>query len=136
MKTFSSFVVASVLAAAGVAHADQPAMVQLKNKSSFTLDETTRDPFWPIGFKPTAKLSGGGSDQGGDIPASAFIVSSITFDQGTHFAIINGKIMPEGQQFGLQLGGKVYQITLKRVEDGRVVLGRRDEEIVVPLRRK
>ena len=137
MKTISRLIAVSVVAAVGVAYADQPAKIQLKNKSSFTMDLNSRDPFWPIGWKPTAKLSGGSAgDQAGDIPASAFVVSSITYDQGTHFAIINGKIMPEGQQFGLQLGTQVYQITLKKVEDGRVVLGRHDQEIVVPLRRK
>jgi hypothetical protein len=44
--------------------------------------------------------------------------------------------MSEGQQFGLQLGTQIYQVTVKRIEDGQVILGRRDEEIVVPLRRK
>ena len=44
--------------------------------------------------------------------------------------------MQEGQQFGLKLGTQTYQITLKRVEDGRVILARHDQEIVVPLRRK
>ena len=44
--------------------------------------------------------------------------------------------MQEGQQFGLQVGTQVYQVMVKRIEDGRVILGRRDEEIVVPLRRK
>jgi hypothetical protein len=44
--------------------------------------------------------------------------------------------MMEGQQFGLQLGAQTYQITVKHIEDGRVILGRRDQEIIVPLRRK
>ena len=58
------------------------------------------------------------------------------FDANGRFAIINGKIMQEGQQFGLQVGNQTYQITLKTIEDGRVVLARRDQEIVVLLRRK
>jgi hypothetical protein len=115
---------------------DQPAKIELKNKSSFTMDGGSRDPFWPIGWKPAAKLSGAKGDQSGDIPASAFVVSTITVDQGAHFAIINGKTMQEGQQFGLLLGNQTYQIVLKKIEDGRVILGRHDQEIVVPLRRK
>jgi hypothetical protein len=63
-------------------------------------------------------------------------VSTITVDGATKFAIINGKTMSEGQQFGLQVGTQIYQVTVKRIEDGRVIIGRRDEEIVVPLRRK
>ena len=57
-------------------------------------------------------------------------------ERGTRFAIINGKIMQEGQQFGLQLGNQTYQITVKSIEDGKVTLARHDQEIVIPLRRK
>ena len=120
--------------------ADKPAApvkIETKNRSSFAMDTEARSPFWPIGWKPTAKLSSGGADQGGaDIPASAFILSTITLDQGTRFAIINGKPMQEGQQFGLQLGTQMYQVLLKKIEDGRVILSRHNQEIVVPLRRK
>lgn len=109
--------------------------VILKNKSEFKMDAATRNPFWPIGFKPAGKVATGGSDQG-EVPPGAFVVSSITVDGTAKFAIINGKSMSEGQQFGLQVGTQVYQVNVKRIEDGRVILGRRDEEIVVPLRRK
>ena len=116
--------------------ADQPA-IELKNKSAFTVEIGSRNPFWPIGFKPTARVAHGGADHaGGDLPPSAFLVTTITLDPGARFAIINGKTMMEGQQFGLQLGSQTYQLTVKRIEDGRVILGRRDQEIVVPLRRK
>ena len=63
-------------------------------------------------------------------------LTSITVDHGTRFAIINGKAMQEGQVFGLQLGNQTYQLTVKAIEDGRVILARRDQEIMVPLRRK
>jgi hypothetical protein len=116
--------------------ANQPA-IELKNKSAFTVENGSRTPFWPIGFKPTARVSRAGAERAvGDVPPSAFLVTTITLDPGARFAIINGKAMMEGQQFGLQLGSQTYQITVKRIEDGRVILGRRDQEIVVPLRRK
>ncbi len=116
--------------------ANQPA-IELKNKSAFTMETGSRNPFWPIGFKPTARVARAGADRaGGDVPPGAFLVTTITLDAGARFAIINGKTMLEGQQFGLQLGAQTYQITVKRIEDGRVILGRRDQEIVVPLRRK
>jgi len=115
----------------------EPVKIETKNKSSFAMDVEARNPFWPIGWKPTAKLSSGGVDQGGaDIPVSAFVVSTITLDKGTRFAIINGKAMQEGQQFGLQLGTQMYQVLLKKIKDGRVILSRHNQEIVVPLRRK
>lgn len=116
--------------------ADEPA-IELKNKSAFNVENGSRNPFWPIGFKPTARVAHGGADHaGGDVPPSAFLVTTITVDPGARFAIINGKAMMEGQQFGLQLGSQTFQITVKRIEDGRVILGRRDQDIVVPLRRK
>jgi hypothetical protein len=114
---------------------DEPAPISVKNKSSFQVDAGVRSPFWPIGFKPKGRIGGAG-DAAGEVPASAFLVSSITLDNGTRFAIINGRTMAEGQQFGLQVGTQIYQVTVKRIEDGQVILGRHDEEIVVPLRRK
>ena len=127
-----------VMLAAGVrSYANEAPHLETKNKSSFKMEGNTRNPFWPIGWKPTAKLSESGTDHAGpEIPVTAFVLSSITLEQAGRFAIINGKIMQEGQQFGLQVGNQTYQITLKTIEDGRVVLARRDQEIVVLLRRK
>ncbi len=115
--------------------AEEVSPIALKNKSAFNVDAGIRSPFWPISWKPTGKVASGGTDQG-EVPAGAFVVSTITLDGVARFAIINGKSMGEGQQFGLQIGTQVYQVMVKRIEDGRVILGRRDEEIVVPLRRK
>ena len=115
--------------------AEEASPIALKNKSAFNIDAGIRSPFWPISWKPTGKVASGGTDQG-EVPAGAFVVSTITLDGAARFAIINGKSMAEGQQFGLQVGTQIYQVTVKKIEDGRVILGRRDEEIVVPLRRK
>jgi hypothetical protein len=115
--------------------APEAAPIVLKNKSSFNVDAATRSPFWPISWKPTGKVASGGTDQG-EVPPGAFLVSTITVDGAARYAIINGKSMSEGQTFGLQIGTQIYQVTVKRIEDGRVILARRDEEIVVPLRRK
>ena len=117
------------------AWADEATAIKLKNKSTFTMEASGRNPFWPIGWKPAAKVN---TTQrvGPEIQSSTFLVSSITFDKGGRFAIINGKSMQAGQQFGLQVGNQTYRITVKAIEDGRVILGRHDEEIIVPLRRK
>jgi hypothetical protein len=136
MRAFA-FIFMSILMVTVCARADEPVKIELKNRSSFTMDPSSRNPFWPIGWKPAPKLSGSSAaDQAGDIPPTAFVVSSITLDQTTHFAIINGKTMQEGQQFGLVLGTQTYQIAVKKIEDGRVILSRHGEEIIVPLRRK
>ena len=114
------------------AFAEEAAPLQAKRKSSFEL-KGDRNPFWPIGWKPVGRYGEGPSFE---IPASAFVVTSITIEKTGRFAIINGKIMEEGQQFGLQMGTSTYQLTVKSIQDGRVILGRHDEEISVPLRRK
>jgi hypothetical protein len=136
MKRFAALFIFTLFVAGRLCGADAPAL-EVKNKSSFKMENTSRNPFWPIGWKPTAKLSEPGAEHAGlEIPVAAFVVTSITMEQGTRFAIVNGKIMQEGQQFGLQLGNQTYQITLKTIQDGKVILARRDQEIVVPLRRK
>jgi hypothetical protein len=125
------------LAVGSRSYAGEAPHLEIKNKSSFQMEGNSRNPFWPIGWKPTAKLAEPGPEHSGpEIPATAFVVSSITLDEGARFAIVNGKTMQEGQQFGLQLGNQTYQITLKSIQDGRVILARRDQEIVVLLRRK
>lgn len=112
-------------------------VLELKNKSSFVMDESGRNPFWPIGWKPAVKITTNTNEAAGpEIAPSAFVVSSITVDTGGRFAIINGKAMTEGQVFGLQLAKQTYQITVKAIQDGQVILLRRDQEIAVPLRRR
>src|SRR5438045_1873511 len=86
---------------------DAPAApaIELKNKSTFTMDGSGRNPFWPIGWKPVARPQTNNTEHSGpDILPTAFVVSSITMDRGARYAIINGKVMSEGQAFGLQLG--------------------------------
>jgi hypothetical protein len=137
MKNLLAILSLSVLSLACVRADDAPPAIELKNKSSFTMDGSGRNPFWPIGWKPVVRTQTATTEHTGpDILPTAFVVTSITLDQGARFAIINGKVMGEGQVFGLQLGNQTYQLTVKAIEDGRVILARRDQEIIVPLRRK
>src|SRR2546430_17189527 len=108
------------LAAQALFGANDPASIAIKNKSSFNLDAGTRNPFWPIGWKATGKVaSGSGGTKQGEVPARAFVVSTITVDGGTHFALINGKSKQEGQQFGLQNGTQIYPGMVKRIQECR-----------------
>ena len=136
MKTILTTLVLASFAFSCAQAAEETHPLELKNKSSFTMDASGRNPFWPIGWKPVARTQNTNEHTGPEILPSAFVVSSITLDKGARFAIINGKAMQEGQQFGLQLGNQTYQLTVKTIEDGRVILLRRDQEIIVPLRRK
>lgn len=135
MKTLFTVLILGSLALQGARGEEAAPIIELKNKSAFTMDASGRNPFWPIGWKPVARVQT--TEQSGpDILPSAFVVSSITLDHGARYAIINGKVMEEGQQFGLQLGNQTYQLSVKAIQDGQVVLARRDQEIIVPLRRK
>src|SRR5438067_11899347 len=110
MKAF--VLLLTIVTLAAHANAAEAPKLETKNRSSFKMDSGSRSPFWPIGWKPVAKISRTETDQAGpDIPPAAFSVSSITLGAGGHFAIINGKIMAEGQQFGIQIGTQTYQIT-------------------------
>ena len=108
-------------------------VIELKQKSSFDAPDA-RNPFWPIGWKKPNPKNPNAS--GPDVSPASFALTSVTMGAGTHFAILNGKIMQEGQQFGLQFGKEIYQVTLKSIQDGQVVLAYEQNEIVVPLRRK
>ena len=133
MKTITFLLALMAIGQEALRAADTP-LVDEKNQSTFTMEPNDRNPFWPIGWKPASKV--GPETAGPEIPASVFLVSSITLGEAERFAIVNGKVMKEGQQFGLQMGNQTYQITLKEIQDGQIVLQRRDEEIIVPLRRK
>jgi hypothetical protein len=134
MKKIAFLLIAIVVTA--TAFADDPAPIELKNKSSFKIDGG-RNPFWPIGWKPSGITANpDAASSGSEIPTTSFVLSSIAIEKGARFAIINGKIIQEGQQFALQMGTSTYQLTLKKINDGSVTLGRRDQEIIVPLRRK
>ncbi|HVF71992.1 MAG TPA: hypothetical protein VM940_10340 [Chthoniobacterales bacterium] len=136
MKKLLSILAFAALAISTRAAEEVATVIELKHKSEFTMDASGRNPFWPIGFKPVVRTQTTTEHTGPDILPTAFVVSSITLDHGARYAIINGKVMEEGQQFGLQLGNQTYQLTVKSISDGQVILARRDQEIVVPLRRK
>ena len=109
--------------------------IELKHKSVFDASPNERDPFWPIGWKkPGPKV--GNTGVGPDLTAHSFSLTSVTMGLDQRFAILNGKPMQEGQKFGLQFGGQIYEVTLRTIEDGQVILVYQDNEIVVPLRRK
>jgi len=134
MKKFVLAACLTNLLLGAVYAADKEPTVELNKKSSFDAAEA-RDPFWPIGWKKPGPKSTSGETSPAIAPES-FSLTSVTMGSGPHFAILNGKIMQEGQQFGLALNKEIYQVTLRTIEDGRVILAYQGGEIVVPLRRK
>ena len=134
MKNLLPLICFASLLLPGTVRAENSApAIELKRKSSFDATDA-RDPFWPIGWKRPGPQSAKRS--GPELLPASFSLTSVTMGAGAHFAILNGKIMQEGQQFGLQFGNQVYQVTLRSIQDGQVVLAYQDAEIIVPLRRK
>lgn len=125
----------SLLGIAANAATRPPAAASPAPKASSYDASNRRNPFWPIGWtKPEA--ANGGSEAAPALSANAFALTSVTTGGGTRFAILNGKVVQQGQHFGLQSGAQIYQMTVEAVRDGEVVLRYSGGEIVVPLRRR
>ena len=124
-----------VLRAAAPAPAAAPASgVKLARQSTFT-GANSRNPFWPIGWVKPAARGEAAAVAAPAITPSVFTLTSVTMGAGGRFAILNSKVVQEGQQIGLQIGSQIYQVTVRAIEDGQIVLTSQGGEIVVPLRR-
>ena len=55
MKSFA-FLFLPLVIALGSLQGGEPPVLEIKNKSSFQMASNGRNPFWPIGFKPTAQM--------------------------------------------------------------------------------
>lgn len=137
MKKTCALLFAGLLALqpSGAAEAPAAETIVVKNKSSFVFEGSGRSPFWPIGWKPSSPNSTAQRVTAALSP-SAFAVTSIAVERSGRYAIINGKVMGEGQVFGVQVGNQVHQITVKAIQDGQVILTQQNEEFPVPLRRR
>ena len=133
MKILLSLLCLTSLLTAGARAAEKAAAANPK-KSVFSA-ANTRNPFWPIGWKaPVSK-----DEEAGAAPTlspASFTLTSVTTGPGGSFAILNGKIVQEGQQFGLQMGGQIYNVRVQAVQDGQVTLSYQGGQVVVPLRRR
>lgn len=135
MKTFLlALCLTSLLIPARAEEKKAPAVITLKHNSDFDATEV-RNPFWPIGWKKPVAAKPSDVEVGPALTPDAFTLTSLATGSGQRFAILNGKVMQEGQVFGLQSGSQVYQVTVKAIEDGQVILSYEGGEVVVPLRR-
>ncbi|MGI8432841.1 MAG: hypothetical protein ACR2MW_11205 [Chthoniobacterales bacterium] len=112
-----------------------PPAITLKHLSSFTGD-TTRNPFWPIGWAKPNPKDPTSVQVTPLLSPSAFALTSITTGGGERFAILNGKVVQEGGQFSLAVGSQSLQVTVQAIDDGQVILAYPGGQLVVPLRRR
>ncbi|MEI8340733.1 MAG: hypothetical protein WCH43_04245 [Verrucomicrobiota bacterium] len=110
---------------------------KLKHRSSFTLQDTERNPFWPVGWVKTAPTAVASNDnvQVSEIRAEDFELTAILL--GTPpMAVINGKEYAEGEYIIIRGGGPKTKVLVAQVLDGRVVLRYMNRDYPVALRRR
>lgn len=130
----------TLLAFAAHASAEQPVGFKLKNRSSFHAGDTTRNPFWPLGYKPA--VSPDGDTPPAAIPSDLqlkvdnFQVSSILLAGADSLAVINGKEFAQGETRPVQVGTAKLSVHVVSIGDGEVTLVCQNQSLNVPLRRK
>lgn len=126
------------------AKADNPPPYQLKKRSEFTGGtETSRAPFWPIGWVKRSVAAPTAQPQ--QVPAAPrvlldgkdFKVTSILLGAGStaSFAVINGRAYSEGEFLRMPKGSAtaLARVRVQRITDGSVVLQNADQTLVAAL---
>ena len=85
-----------------------------------------RNPFWPIGWVPSAALPTAVVQQL-DVRADQFVVTSISVDYPA-LAVINGKTREVGDHIPVSPDGREF-VLVKQILDGLVVLDYRGHEL-------
>lgn len=138
---FCLFAGSLAVTAAEPASAPDPAGFHLKNRSTFTSEETTRPPFWPIGW---VKQTGQSTIQSvASAPVEMkfdpdkYSVTSILLGRPS-LAVINGKSYGEGEfiRNGRSKGAPAMaKVQVRQIADGQVILASGDQTAAIPLRR-
>ena len=124
---------AAALTMAGTARGQAPAKVSgkeytLTHGSSFDAPPNgARNPFWPIGWMPTAAPTQTATVQQLDVKAEQFVVTTISVDYPP-LAIINGKSYGVNEQIPVTADRR-ESVTVKQILDGVVVLDYHGHEL-------
>ena len=108
----------------------------LKNVSSFNAPPAdARNPFWPIGWVPTAPVPVATAAVAPvvEVKAEQFTVTSISVDAPA-LAVINGQIRSVGERIVVPAstpGGAQDFVTVKKIADGMVTLDHKGKELIV-----
>ena len=113
-----------------------PVKYELKKRSAFNLPETTRPPFWPIGWvkKNTTAVVAAPSGPRVTLDEKSFAVTSILTGNPS-LAVINGRSYTEGEYIRSKGKGQP-RIRVLRIYDGFVQLQCEDQVIAPKLRRE
>ena len=139
-----SFFIAVVFTTPLLLHAEESAggrshvvKYQLKNRSSFNLPETSRPPFWPIGWVKRSATAPVHLPSGPTfvLDEKNFAVTSILTGNPS-LAVINGRSYTEGETIRLPKGSGGVKIRVVRIYDGFVQLQLDDQLVSPKLRRQ
>jgi hypothetical protein len=86
-----------------------------------------RNPFWPIGWVPSAAAPTAVAQQQLDVRADQFVVTSISVDYPP-LAVINGKTRAVGDHIPVSADNREF-VLVKQILDGEVVLDYRGHEL-------
>jgi hypothetical protein len=113
-----------------------PQKYELKKRSAFNLPETTRPPFWPIGWvkKNTTATVAAPSGPRVNLDEKNFAVTSILTGNPS-LAVINGRSYTEGEYLRSKGKGQP-RIRVLRIYDGFVQLQCEDQVVSPKLRRE
>ncbi len=134
-SAFSRLSFAAALLVAGTAHGQTPAKVSgkeyaLTHSSSFeTPPNGSRNPFWPIGWTPSAVVGPTqvAVSQPLDVKPEQFVVTTTSLDYPA-LAIINGKSYGVNDQIPVTADRREF-VTVKQILDGLVVLDYHGHEL-------
>ena len=114
-----------LLAAARVASAEAEASKEylLTHKSAYAAADDERNPFWPIGFKPTAAAPEGpqapAAEAVPDVRPEMFVITTISMERDAPLAVINGRTHAIGDKLPVDANGKEFVI-VRKIMDGAV----------------
>jgi hypothetical protein len=111
---------------------------ELKNKSTFTTNGITRNPFIPIGYQaPVPTVGAGVAAPKATVTADSFQVSSILLGGGgaPSLAVINKRSYEEGQMIRMPKTGPQVRAKVFRITDGSVQIQVENDILTVPLHR-
>lgn len=95
----------------------------LKHRSEYAAAEDTRNPFWPIGFKPTAAApdapQGPVVEAPPEVRPEMFVVTTISLEKDAPLAVINGRTHGVGDRLPVGASGKEF-VTVRKITDGAV----------------
>ncbi len=109
---------------------------EAERRSSFQIKDPVRNPFWPLGWTPSAVAA-----PAAPTPAPTQTISPESFNVSLislgppHIAVINGKDYSENSKIPVSTAGGVVEVRVMAIRDGFVLLEHNGQPIHVKLRR-